>query len=41
MVSLSDNGAIVMDATFDANDVKFHLSTLVVFDAHCIKMLVA
>jgi hypothetical protein len=34
MVSLSDNGAISMDATFGTNDVKFHLFTLMVFDAH-------
>jgi hypothetical protein len=26
-----------MDATFGANDVKFHLFTLMVFDAHCTK----
>jgi len=31
MVSLSDNGAISMDATFGTNDVKFHLFTLMVF----------
>jgi len=41
MVSLSDNGAISMDATFDTIDVKYHLFTLMVFDAHCIKVLVA
>jgi hypothetical protein len=34
MVSLGDNGAISMDATFNANDVNFHLFTLMVFDAH-------
>jgi hypothetical protein len=34
MVSLGDNGAISMDATFNTNDVKFHLFTLMVFDAH-------
>jgi hypothetical protein len=34
MVSLGDNGAILMDATFNTNDVKFHLFTLMVFDAH-------
>ncbi len=34
MVSLSVNGAISMDATFNTNDVKFHLFTLMVFDAH-------
>jgi hypothetical protein len=41
MVSLGDNGAISMDATFGTNDVKFHLFTLMVFDAHHIGMLVA
>ncbi len=40
MVSLGDNGAISMDATFGTNDVKFHLFTLMVFDAHHIGMLV-
>jgi hypothetical protein len=41
MVSLSDNGAISMDATFSTNNVKFHLFTLMVFDAHRTRMLVA
>jgi hypothetical protein len=41
MVLLGDNGAILMDATFDTNDVKFHLFTLMVFDAHCTEVLVA
>ncbi len=41
MVSLSDNGAISMDATFDTNDVKFHLFTLMVFDSHRIGMPIA
>ncbi len=41
MVSLSDNGAITINATFNTNDVKFHLFTLMVFDAHCIGMLIA
>jgi len=41
MVSLSDNGAISMDATFGINDVKFHLFTSMVFDAHCTRVLVA
>jgi hypothetical protein len=41
MVSLGDNGAISMDATFGTNDVKFHLFTLMVFDAHHIGMPVA
>jgi len=39
MVSLSDNGAISMDATFDTIDVKYHLFTLIVFDAHRTKVL--
>jgi hypothetical protein len=34
MVSLGDNGAMSMDAAFDTNDVKFHLFTFMVFDAH-------
>jgi hypothetical protein len=38
MVSLSDNGVISMDATFSTNDVKFHLFTLMVFDAHCTRV---
>jgi hypothetical protein len=41
MVSLNDNRAILMDATFGTNDVKFHLFTLMVFDAHCTRVLVA
>jgi hypothetical protein len=41
MVSLSDNGAISMDATFGTNDVKFHLLTLMVFDAHRTGMSIA
>jgi hypothetical protein len=41
MVSLGDNGAISMDATFGINDVKFHLFTLMVFDAHCVGVLIA
>ncbi len=41
MVSLGDNGAISMDATFDTNDVKFHLFTLMVFNAHRTGMVVA
>jgi hypothetical protein len=32
MVSLGDNWAISIDATFGTNDVKFHLFTLMVFD---------
>jgi len=30
-----------MDVTFDTNDVKFHLFTLIVFDAHRTGVLVA
>jgi hypothetical protein len=41
MVSLGDNGAISMDATFNTNDMKFHLFTLMVFDAHCTRVSVA
>ncbi len=41
MVSLSDNGAISMDATFGMNDVKFHLFTLMVFDAHRTRVPIA
>ncbi len=41
MVSLGDNGAISMDANFDTNDVKFHLFTLMVFDAYRTGMPVA
>jgi hypothetical protein len=40
MVSLSDHGAISMDVTFGTNDVKFHLFTLMRFDAQHTKMLV-
>jgi hypothetical protein len=41
MVSLSGNGAISMDVNFDTNDVKFHLFTLMVFDAHRTGMPIA
>jgi hypothetical protein len=41
MVSIGDNGAISMDATFGTNDVKFHLFTLMVFDAHRIGVPIA
>jgi hypothetical protein len=41
MVLLGDNGAISMDATFGTNDVKFHLFTLMVFDAHRSRVSVA
>jgi hypothetical protein len=41
MVSLNDNGEVSMDVTFDTNDVKFHLFTLMVFDAHHTRVSVA
>jgi hypothetical protein len=41
VVSICDNGAILMDATFDTNDVKFQLFTLMVFDAHRTGVLIA
>jgi len=41
MVSLVDNGVISVDATFGTNDVKFHLFTLMVFDAQRTKVSVA
>jgi hypothetical protein len=41
MVPLCDDGAISMDATFSTNDVKFHLFTLMVFNTHRTRMLVA
>jgi hypothetical protein len=37
MISLCDNGVVSIDVTFGTNDVKFHLFTLKVFDAHHIK----
>jgi hypothetical protein len=40
MVSLGNNETVSMDATFNTNDVKFHLFTLMVFDAHHIGMLI-
>jgi hypothetical protein len=41
MVSLGDNGAISIDATFNTNDVKFHLFTLTMFHAHRTRMPIA
>jgi hypothetical protein len=38
MVSLGDYGAISMNVTFGTNYVKFHLFTLLVFDAHHTKV---
>ncbi len=40
MVSLGNNGAVSMDATFGIIDMKFHLFMLMVFDAHHTKVLV-
>jgi hypothetical protein len=40
MVSLSDNGAVLINVTFGTNDVKFHLFTLMVFDAHRTNVLI-
>jgi hypothetical protein len=40
MLLCGQNEVISMDVTFGTNDVKFHLFTLMVFDAHCTKMLV-
>jgi len=34
MLSYGHNGAISMDATIGANDMKFHLFTLMGFDDH-------
>jgi hypothetical protein len=41
MVSLNDNGAISMDATFGTTNMKFHLFTLMMFDAHHTEVSVA
>jgi len=41
MILCGHNGTISMDATFGTNDVKFHLFTLMNFDAHHTGMLVA
>jgi hypothetical protein len=41
MLSYGHNGAIVMDATFGTNDMKFHLFTLMGFDDHCTSVLLA
>jgi hypothetical protein len=35
------NGLISVDATFGTNDVKYHLFTLMMFDFHHIRVLVA
>ncbi len=35
MLSHGHNGAISMDATFDTNDMKLYLFTLMGFDDHC------
>jgi hypothetical protein len=41
MLTFGHNGTISMDATFGTNDVKYHLFTLMGFDAHYIKILLA
>ncbi len=41
IVLIGDHGVVSMDTTFGTNDVKFHLFTLMVFDAHHTKILVA
>jgi hypothetical protein len=41
MLAYGHNGAISMDATFGTNDVKYHLFTLMGFDVHRTKVLLA
>jgi hypothetical protein len=41
MLSYGHNGVISMDATFGANDMKFHLFTLMGFDDHHTDVLLA
>ncbi len=41
MPKYGHNGAISMDATIGTNDVKYHLFTLMGFDVHHTKMLLA
>jgi hypothetical protein len=41
MLAYGHNGAISMDATFGTNDVKYHLFTLMGFDVHHTKVLLA
>jgi len=41
ILQFGHNKLISMDATFGANDVKYHLFKLMVFDFHCIGVLVA
>jgi hypothetical protein len=41
MRQFGHNGLISMDATFGTNDVKYHLFTLMMFDFHRIRVLVA
>jgi len=38
MLTYGHNGAISMDATFNTNDVKYHLFTLMGFDVHHIEV---
>lgn len=39
MLSFDHNGVISMDVTFGTNNVKFHLFTMMVFNAYHIGML--
>jgi hypothetical protein len=41
MFTWGHNEAILMDATFGANDVKFHFFILMVFDSHQTKIPIA
>ncbi len=41
MLSYGRNAAIFIDAIFGTNDMKFHLFTLMVFDDHCMGVLLA
>jgi hypothetical protein len=41
MLQFGHNEPIFMDVTFGTNDVKYHLFTLMGFDFHCTKVLIA
>jgi hypothetical protein len=41
MLAYGHNGAISKDATFGTNDVKYHLFSLMGFDVHHTKVLLA
>jgi len=41
MILCGHNGVILMDATFGTNHVKFHVLTLMDFDAHHTRMPMA